>query len=164
VAVPWGPEVFVMMRATRALSGNGPFLALFQESAFLSMQVAHTARPRRHSLYKRGVVLPARYPDRQILGDRAGGAGLLHHDVVRHRRRHPGAGRIKPLKAFGNCPSRAFELAMRRSNDREGRPTMKHDRMAVLNAMVEQAMVPVFFHPNTEVCIQVIQACANGGA
>lgn len=41
---------------------------------------------------------------------------------------------------------------------------MKHDRMAVLNAMVEQAMVPVFFHPDTGVCIQVIQACANGGA
>ena len=41
---------------------------------------------------------------------------------------------------------------------------MKHDRMAVLNAMVEQGMVPVFFHPDTEVCINVIQACANGGA
>ena len=41
---------------------------------------------------------------------------------------------------------------------------MKHDRMAVLSAMVEQGMVPVFFHPDTEVCIQVIQACANGGA
>ena len=41
---------------------------------------------------------------------------------------------------------------------------MKHDRMAVLSAMVEQGVVPVFFHSDIEVCTKVIQACANGGA
>ncbi|MBV9550759.1 MAG: bifunctional 4-hydroxy-2-oxoglutarate aldolase/2-dehydro-3-deoxy-phosphogluconate aldolase, partial [Alphaproteobacteria bacterium] len=41
---------------------------------------------------------------------------------------------------------------------------MKHDRMAVLNAMVEQGVIPVFFHSDIEVCTRVIQACANGGA
>ncbi len=41
---------------------------------------------------------------------------------------------------------------------------MKHDRMAVLGAMVEQGVVPVFFHADIEVCTRVIQACANGGA
>ena len=38
------------------------------------------------------------------------------------------------------------------------------DRMAVLTAMMEQGVIPVFYHPDTEVCINVIQACANGGA
>src|ERR1700754_3821622 len=41
---------------------------------------------------------------------------------------------------------------------------MNHDRMAVLQAMVSQGVIPVFFHPDTEVCLKVIQACANGGA
>ncbi len=41
---------------------------------------------------------------------------------------------------------------------------MTHDRMAVLTAMVAQGMVPVFYHPDTEVCLKVIQACADGGA
>src|SRR5215813_8759565 len=41
---------------------------------------------------------------------------------------------------------------------------MTHDRMAVLQAMVNQGVIPVFFHPDTEVCLKVIQACANGGA
>ena len=41
---------------------------------------------------------------------------------------------------------------------------MKHDRMAVLGAMVEQGVVPVFYHSDIEVCLKVIQACANGGA
>src|SRR5690349_11630468 len=41
---------------------------------------------------------------------------------------------------------------------------MTHDRMAVLQAMVHQGVIPVFFHPDTEVCLKVIQACANGGA
>src|SRR5512142_233364 len=41
---------------------------------------------------------------------------------------------------------------------------MTHDRMAVLQAMVSQGVIPVFFHPDTEVCLKVIQACANGGA
>ncbi|MFA9439189.1 MAG: bifunctional 4-hydroxy-2-oxoglutarate aldolase/2-dehydro-3-deoxy-phosphogluconate aldolase [Rhodocyclaceae bacterium] len=38
------------------------------------------------------------------------------------------------------------------------------DRMAVLSAMMEQAVIPVFYHSDVEVCINVIQACANGGA
>ena len=38
------------------------------------------------------------------------------------------------------------------------------DRMAVLTAMMEQGVIPVFYHPDVEVCINVIQACANGGA
>lgn len=41
---------------------------------------------------------------------------------------------------------------------------MTHDRMAVLQAMMSQGMIPVFFHPDVEVCLKVIQACANGGA
>src|ERR1044071_9175603 len=41
---------------------------------------------------------------------------------------------------------------------------MNHDRMAALQAMVSQGGIPVFFHPATEVCLKVIQACANGGA
>ena len=41
---------------------------------------------------------------------------------------------------------------------------MTHDRMAVLGAMVTQGVVPVFYHSDTEVCLKVIQACANGGA
>src|ERR1700748_1639767 len=41
---------------------------------------------------------------------------------------------------------------------------MKHDRMAVLNTMFEQGVIPVFYHPDTDVCAKVIQACANGGA
>ena len=38
------------------------------------------------------------------------------------------------------------------------------DRMAVLSAMMEQGVVPVFYHPEAEICVNVIQACANGGA
>ena len=38
------------------------------------------------------------------------------------------------------------------------------DRMAVLSALMEQSVIPVFYHPDEEVCINVIQACANGGA
>ncbi len=30
--------------------------------------------------------------------------------------------------------------------------------------MIDQGVIPVFYHPDTEVCVQVIQACANGGA
>lgn len=41
---------------------------------------------------------------------------------------------------------------------------MMHDRMAVLAAMMAQGVVPVFYHPDTEVCLKVIQACADGGA
>ena len=38
------------------------------------------------------------------------------------------------------------------------------DRMRVLSAMIDQGVIPVFFHPDVEVCKKVIQACANGGA
>ena len=41
---------------------------------------------------------------------------------------------------------------------------MAHDRMAVLNAMMDQGIIPVFYHPDVQVCKDVIQACANGGA
>lgn len=38
------------------------------------------------------------------------------------------------------------------------------DRMTVLSAMADQGVIPVFYHPDVEVCKKVIQACANGGA
>ncbi len=38
------------------------------------------------------------------------------------------------------------------------------DRMSVLSAMMQQGVIPVFYHPEAEVCVNVIQACANGGA
>jgi 2-dehydro-3-deoxyphosphogluconate aldolase/(4S)-4-hydroxy-2-oxoglutarate aldolase len=38
------------------------------------------------------------------------------------------------------------------------------DRMAVLAAMMQQSVIPVFYHPNVELCVNVIQACANAGA
>lgn len=41
---------------------------------------------------------------------------------------------------------------------------MIKDRMAVLTALMDQGVVPVFYHPDVEVCAAVIQACANGGA
>jgi 2-dehydro-3-deoxyphosphogluconate aldolase/(4S)-4-hydroxy-2-oxoglutarate aldolase len=41
---------------------------------------------------------------------------------------------------------------------------MAIDRMSVLAAMIDQGVIPVFYHPDGEVCKQVIQACANGGA
>ncbi len=41
---------------------------------------------------------------------------------------------------------------------------MSQDRMAVLSALMDQGVIPVFYHPDAEVCARVIQACANGGA
>lgn len=41
---------------------------------------------------------------------------------------------------------------------------MAKDKLAVLTAMMDQGVIPVFYHPDVEVCINVIQACANGGA
>ncbi len=38
------------------------------------------------------------------------------------------------------------------------------DRMAVLSAIMDQSVIPVFYHPDVELCTNVIQACANGGA
>jgi 2-dehydro-3-deoxyphosphogluconate aldolase/(4S)-4-hydroxy-2-oxoglutarate aldolase len=34
----------------------------------------------------------------------------------------------------------------------------------VLTAMMDQGVIPVFYHPDAEVCKKVIQACADGGA
>ncbi|MFD2181898.1 bifunctional 4-hydroxy-2-oxoglutarate aldolase/2-dehydro-3-deoxy-phosphogluconate aldolase [Rhodoplanes azumiensis] len=36
--------------------------------------------------------------------------------------------------------------------------------MTVLTAMMDQGVIPVFYHPDVEVCRNVIQACADGGA
>ena len=41
---------------------------------------------------------------------------------------------------------------------------MKKDRLTVLQAMMGQGVIPVFYHPDVEVCTKVIGACANGGA
>lgn len=41
---------------------------------------------------------------------------------------------------------------------------MQHDRMSVLTALMSQGVVPVFYHPDPVLCIDVIQACADGGA
>ena len=41
---------------------------------------------------------------------------------------------------------------------------MNKDRMTVLAAMMDQGVIPVFYHPDVEVCKKVIQACADGGA
>lgn len=41
---------------------------------------------------------------------------------------------------------------------------MAKDRLSVLAAIIDQGIIPVFYHPDTQVCIDVIQACANGGA
>jgi 2-dehydro-3-deoxyphosphogluconate aldolase/(4S)-4-hydroxy-2-oxoglutarate aldolase len=41
---------------------------------------------------------------------------------------------------------------------------MVKDRMAVLTALMDQGVIPVFYHPDVEVCTKVIQACADGGA
>ena len=41
---------------------------------------------------------------------------------------------------------------------------MAVDRMTVLSAMMDQGVIPVFYHPDAEVCKKVIQAYANGGA
>ena len=38
------------------------------------------------------------------------------------------------------------------------------DRLSVLNAMMEQSVIPVFYHPDVELCTGVIRACANAGA
>src|SRR4029078_5977902 len=45
----------------------------------------------------------------------------------------------------------------------ETEKSMNQDRMSVLTAMMDQGVIPVFYHPDVEVCKKVIQACANGG-
>lgn len=41
---------------------------------------------------------------------------------------------------------------------------MRHDRLAVLTALERQGVAPVFYHPDPQVCLDVIRACARGGA
>lgn len=41
---------------------------------------------------------------------------------------------------------------------------MSHDRLTVLSALEAQGVCPVFYHPDAEVCLNVIRACARGGA
>lgn len=41
---------------------------------------------------------------------------------------------------------------------------MAQDRMAVLLAIMEQGVIPVFYHPHADACIAAVQACADGGA
>ena len=41
---------------------------------------------------------------------------------------------------------------------------MRPDRLSVLTALETQGVAPVFYHPDPEVCLEVIRACARGGA
>ena len=41
---------------------------------------------------------------------------------------------------------------------------MAPDRLQTLSAMIDQGVIPVFYHPDVQVCVKVIQACADGGA
>jgi hypothetical protein len=41
---------------------------------------------------------------------------------------------------------------------------MLKDRLSVLQAIIDQGVIPVFHHPDLDVCAKVIQACADGGA
>ena len=41
---------------------------------------------------------------------------------------------------------------------------MLHDRLSVLNALESQGVAPVFYHPDPEVCLNVIRAAAREGA
>lgn len=41
---------------------------------------------------------------------------------------------------------------------------MPHDRLSVLTALESQGVCPVFYHPDPEVCLNVIRASARGGA
>lgn len=41
---------------------------------------------------------------------------------------------------------------------------MRHDRLTVLTALEAQGVAPVFYHPDPEVSLAVIRACARGGA
>lgn len=41
---------------------------------------------------------------------------------------------------------------------------MRHDRLSVLTALEAQGVAPVFYHPDRDVCLNVIRASARGGA
>jgi 2-dehydro-3-deoxyphosphogluconate aldolase/(4S)-4-hydroxy-2-oxoglutarate aldolase len=40
----------------------------------------------------------------------------------------------------------------------------KYSRLKVLTTMIETGMIPVFYHPDPETALKVIEACAAGGA
>ena len=40
----------------------------------------------------------------------------------------------------------------------------RFDRLAVLNAVIDSGLVPVFYHGNLEVARRIVAACAQGGA
>jgi 2-dehydro-3-deoxyphosphogluconate aldolase/(4S)-4-hydroxy-2-oxoglutarate aldolase len=40
----------------------------------------------------------------------------------------------------------------------------QHKRLAVLNAIVDTGLVPVFYHPDAQTAIKVVAACVAGGA
>lgn len=41
---------------------------------------------------------------------------------------------------------------------------MRHDRLSVLTALERQGVIPVFYHPDPDVCLNVVRACARAGA
>ncbi|OYW36574.1 MAG: bifunctional 4-hydroxy-2-oxoglutarate aldolase/2-dehydro-3-deoxy-phosphogluconate aldolase, partial [Brevundimonas sp. 12-68-7] len=41
---------------------------------------------------------------------------------------------------------------------------MPHDRLSVLTALQTQGVCPVFYHSDPETSLNVIRACARGGA
>jgi len=41
---------------------------------------------------------------------------------------------------------------------------MARDRLRVLGALIDQGVIPIFNHPDPDVCVRVIEACARGGA
>lgn len=41
---------------------------------------------------------------------------------------------------------------------------MRHDRLDVIKALETQGVCPVFYHPDPQVCLNVIRASARGGA
>ena len=40
----------------------------------------------------------------------------------------------------------------------------KYDRLTVLNTMIKQGVIPVFYNPDIEVARKIVAACAEGGA
>lgn len=41
---------------------------------------------------------------------------------------------------------------------------VNHDRLMVLNTIIDTGLVPVFYHPDVETAIQIVAACRAGGA
>jgi 2-dehydro-3-deoxyphosphogluconate aldolase/(4S)-4-hydroxy-2-oxoglutarate aldolase len=66
----------------------------------------------------------------------------------------------EPIRSrFRSFPDRAMN-----GDEPLRRRTMAKDRMAVLTALMDQGVIPVFFHPDLQTCLGVIQACADAGA